>query len=464
MEVSLIKWRKREITTAICSIVLVVLNVCVFHLVWNRFYAPNYYSHFYSVGRYAPSAVCLVLYAFLGRLYGTFWLRISRITEILYANVVTNLITGGILYIIAWILIRHLPNIGPMLLIIGIWTMMACLWIKPSILFINHYCYIERMAIIYGSCENFHNGKAIMERVKWRFRFAGEISAEEDLEIIKVKLEVYHAEAVLICNIPIDVRNEILRYCISQNIVTYIQPGVGDYLINSSRAVQLGNMPILCCQRTSSMNLYTFMKRIFDILLSAVGIIAASPLMLGIAAAIKLFDHGPVFVKEKRLTINKRTFEMHKFRTTRLNQNEENRKLYSIYDERLIPVGKFLSRYRLDGLPRLFDVLRGEISLVGPRAEKIDEAEAYEQQMPEYGLKFQVKAGLTGHVQIFGRYYTSVDDRLQMDLRYLSQQSLASDLKLLLATIKVIFLPEGMDLILDGRVFTEEKDCGKIKA
>lgn len=452
---SLVKWRKREITTAICSMVLVIINIVLFHLVWMKCYTPLYYDKFYSIGRYAADVICLGLYVFMGRLYGAFWLKISRISEIIYANAVTNIMVGGSMYLVAWIFIRHLPNIIPMLLIICIWTVVACLWVKPAIMVMNHYCAVERMAIIYDDNTNYQNAKAVLGRAAWRFKVVGEIAANQDISTIMDKLEIFHVEAVLLCDVAPAIKKEILKKCILANIVTYVQPDAEEYLVNSAKSVQVANLPFLFCQRAYDSYMYVFVKRCFDIILSIAGIALCSPLMLAVAIAVKMYDHGPILVKEQRVTINKKQFDIYKFRSIRLGADSGDESYIPLHmDGRLTPVGKLIRRFRIDELPRILNVLKGDISLVGPRAEKPEEVKRNEKEIPEYALKFQVKAGLTGYVQIFGRYSTNPKDRLQMDLMYIGQRSLAWDLKMILATVKVIFLPEGMDLVLDNRAYT----------
>lgn len=453
---SLIKWRKREITTAICSAFLVTVNLLLFHFIWKKYYVPFYYDPFYSIGRYAATVVCGGLYVYMGRLYGSFWLKISRISEILYANMVTNIMTGVSMYLVAWILIRHLPSIIPMLLIIGIWTVAACLWVKPAILVMNHYCTVERLAIIYDDKVNFQNAVAVLGRCAWRFKVAGEIRADGDISSTMKKLELFHAEAVLLCDVAPAAKKEILKQCVLHNIATYVQPDAQEYLINSARSVQVANLPFLFCQRAYDSFLYVFIKRGFDLVLGSAALLFLSPLMLVAAACVKLGDGGPVLRREQRITINKKEFTIRKFRTTRPGADgEEDSGIPPYADQRLTAVGKVLRRFRIDELPKLFNVIKGDIALVGPRMEKPAEAARHERELPEYALKFQVKAGLTGYVQIFGRYSTGTRDRLQMDLMYIGQRSLTWDLKMILATIKVIFLPEGMDLVLDNRIYTE---------
>ena len=462
-----IKWRKREITTAICSIVLVLMNTWIFHKIWNCFYSPLYYIQFYSIGKYAATMLCFGLYALLGRVYGTFWLKISRISEIMYANIVTNIMTGAALYLTAWVFIRHLPNIFPMILIIGLWTLTALIWVKPAIAFMNHYCAVERIAIIYDEKHRYQNGKLILNRLGWRFFVIGEISANQSIEDIMKRLRILSAEAVLLCDIPVEKKNDILKNCILKNYLTYVQPNAGDYLIHAAKAVQIGNLPFMCCQKVSNTSLYTTVKRLLDLVLGILGIVATMPVMIVIATLIKMEDHGPVFIKEQRVTLRRREFTLYKFRATKLGIVEKDFGTVSGV-ENLTFIGKFIRRWKLDELPKLINVIKGDMALVGPRAEVLEDALRFEQELPEYALKYQVRAGLTGHVQLYGRYSTSLSDRLQMELLYMSQQSLAWDMKMLLATVKVIFLPEGMDLILEEQRFTKEKEsendyCGQVE-
>ncbi len=455
---SLIKWRKREITTVICSLILVVLNTIIFHFIWTRYYSPHYYSKFFSIGRYAAQAMCFGLYILFGRLYGAFWLKVNRISEIIYANIVTNIMTAGVMYLTAWVFIRHLPNILPMLLLVFSWTVAACIWIKPAIMLMNHYCSVERLAIIHHGHISYQNIMMTLSRVAWRFKVVGEVEATTNIASIMEQLRVLRAEAVLLCDIPSELKNEVLKQCILENIVTYAQPNASDYLMNSAKSTQVANMPFLCCQRASNSNLYTFIKRALDIALGCIGIIISSPIMLAIVIAVKAYDKGPVLVKEQRVTLNRKLFDIYKFRSVKTGVDENDYSYQSLYtDERLTPVGKVIRRFRLNELPKLFNVLKGDIAIVGPRADRPEEMEKNIKEMPEYALKYQTKPGLTGYVQIYGRYTTSINDSLQMDLMYMGHESLAWDLKMILATIKVIFLPEGMNLVLDGRVFMEEE-------
>ena len=464
---SLIKWRKREITIAICSVVLVLMNTWIFHKIWMHFYSPLYYIQFYSIGRYAATILCGGLYLVLGRLNGTFWLKISRISEIMYANIVTNVMVGGAMYLVAWIFIRHLPNILPMLMIVCIWTFIALVWVKPAISFINHYCAVERIAIIYDEHHYYQNARTILDGLGWRFRVVDEISANQKIEDIMKRLRIVSAEAVMICDIPAEKKNDILKHCILKNLLTYIQPSANDYLIQSSKIVRIGNLPFMCCQKVSNASLYTTVKRLLDFALGSVGLLVTSPIMVIIALLVKKEDGGSVLVRERRLTLHKKEFTLYKFRATKLGIVEKDFTAVS-GQEKLTSVGKFIRRWKLDELPKLLNVVKGDIALVGPRPEGIDDALRFEKELPEYAMKYQVKAGLTGYVQIYGRYSTCLEDRLQMDLLYMSQQSLAWDMKMLLATIKVIFLPEGMDLILEEQRFTKEKEkengyCGQVE-
>ena len=126
-------------------------------------------------------------------------------------------------------------------------------------------------------------------------------------------------------------------------------------------------------------------------------------------------------------------------------------RLASENDARITPVGKLIRAIRFDELPQLLNILKGDMSIVGPRPERPEIAAQYEEEMPEFSLRLQVKAGLTGYAQVYGKYNTSPYDKLQMDLIYIANQSVAQDVKLMLATVKVLFMPESTEGVAEGK-------------
>lgn len=183
-----------------------------------------------------------------------------------------------------------------------------------------------------------------------------------------------------------------------------------------------------------------FMKRSFDVLVSLVLLILASPLMLGAMIAIKLDSPGPVFYKQERITKDHRPFNILKFRSMSVTAEAKSGPvLATSNDSRVTRVGKFIRSTRIDELPQLINVLKGDMSLVGPRPERPFFVEQFKEQNPYYSLRHHVRAGITGYAQVYGKYSTDFNSKLNFDLLYIKNYSLAFDFKLLFQTVKILF-------------------------
>ena len=188
-----------------------------------------------------------------------------------------------------------------------------------------------------------------------------------------------------------------------------------------------------------------------DIALSLIGILVFSPFIIITAIAIKLYDHGPIFYKQVRLTKDRKEFYVYKFRSMKVDAEKDGvARLASKGDDRITPIGKIIRAVRIDEIPQIFCILKGDMTIVGPRPERPEIAKQYEREMPEFALRLQVKAGLTGYAQVYGKYNTEPYDKLQMDLMYIAQQGFVTDLKIILATIKILFLPESTEGVKEG--------------
>lgn len=183
-------------------------------------------------------------------------------------------------------------------------------------------------------------------------------------------------------------------------------------------------------------------KRIADILLSSIALLATLPLQLVVVLAIIFIDRqAPIFI-QKRLTLDRKEFFIFKFQSMK-SGSEEDYGLTLEEDPRVTRVGKLIRRYRIDELPQLINVIRGDMSLVGPRPERPHIAREIEKELPEFANRLQMKAGLTGYAQVHGVYGTPSKEKLEMDLYYINHWSLVLDLKLMIQTIGVIFDKES---------------------
>ena len=198
-----------------------------------------------------------------------------------------------------------------------------------------------------------------------------------------------------------------------------------------------------------------FLKRAMDIIGSLILIICTSPLMLFAAVGVKLSSPGPILFKQERVGLNKKPFYMYKFRSMRAQDG-------SIHvsakkdDDRITKVGHIIRKFRIDELPQLINVLKSDMSIVGPRPEMLENVEKYTDDLPEFRYRLRAKAGLTGLAQIYGKYNTSPRDKLIMDLAYIQQYSVWLDLKLILRTALVLLTPEESTEAFEDKK-TEEK-------
>jgi exopolysaccharide biosynthesis polyprenyl glycosylphosphotransferase len=194
------------------------------------------------------------------------------------------------------------------------------------------------------------------------------------------------------------------------------------------------------------------MKRMIDIVISGLGLVAVSPLMLLISILVKAYDKGPVFYSQERLTVNGKPFKIYKFRSMRVDSEKYGAQLAKKHDSRITPVGNVLRNLHLDELPQLLNVFLGDMSLVGPRPERREIMEEYEKEIPEFSYRLKVKAGLTGYAQVYGKYNTTPYDKLKLDLFYVENYSLILDIKLLFMTVKIFFQKEVSEGVDDRQV------------
>ena len=177
------------------------------------------------------------------------------------------------------------------------------------------------------------------------------------------------------------------------------------------------------------------------------------------AIAVKLYDGGPVLYKQVRCTTNGRQFRILKFRSMRMDAEEDGvARLASKKDSRITPVGKFIRKVRLDELPQLFNIIKGDMSFIGPRPERPEIIAQYLEVMPEFVYRMKVKAGLAGYAQVYGKYNTTPYDKLKLDLAYIENYSVWLDLKLMLLTLKVLLWPDSTEGVEADQITAMKKE------
>lgn len=456
------KEQRTDLYLLLVKALLVSVDTAFFAAAWYLFYSKQLFVEtFYGKGHLFVIALFVVLYVSLAKLYGGFDLTTSSASELSYGHAVAAVITAFFTYIVLWLLQRTLPNVLPLLAVMAGMILASALWSGPAVRLTNRLLPPKRTVLIYAYSEAMENGQMIINNMPWRFALVGQLAVDGDPTRTLAELKAMNAEAVMICGVSSSVRNDIVKFCIAEKMEAYVRPNIGDYLINGAKTMQMCSLPVMLCQRCSPSVWYLVVKRGMDIALSLAALVILSPLMLVTAAAIKLYDGGPVFYKQIRLTKDRKEFYVYKFRSMRVDAEKDGvARLASQGDDRITPVGKVIRSLRIDELPQLLCILMGTMTIVGPRPERPEIAEQYEKEMPEFALRLQAKAGLTGYAQVYGKYNTSPYNKLQMDLQYIGSMGLVTDLKIIFATIKVLFVPESTEGVAQGQT-TARKETRK---
>ncbi len=441
--------RKNEydVPVRICKVLNVILMALCFAAVWYGYYADRALVKYYRRGDWVVIFLFAILYFGFCRSYDAFHISTSPISELIYSQGLSLVIADFALYMVIWLLSLHMPNVLPMLLVLAAQLLVSVLWA-----FLSHKWYFSNYrpretAVIYDAREGMESliGEYGLEK---KFKIEHVLQVKECLKSLSV---LDGCDTVFLAGIHSHDRNIILKYCMYRGIRVYVIPRVGDVIMGGAKQIHMFHLPMMQIERYHPIPEYVLAKRFFDILLSGIALIVLSPFILVTAIAVKS-DGGPALYKQKRLTKDGRVFNVLKFRSMRVDAEKDGVARLSTgdKDDRITPVGKVIRKIRFDELPQLFNILRGDMSIVGPRPERPEIAAQYEKEMPEFALRLQAKAGLTGYAQVYGKYNTTPYDKLLMDLTYIGRPSLWEDFKICLATVKILFMPESTEGVAEG--------------
>lgn len=414
----------------------------------------------YTFGNILTISLFVFLYIVFARIYDAFLISINRISEMIYSQALAVLISDAFMFVVIWLLCGKFPNVIPILISFSVQLIFSVLWSVLAHKWYYSKYEAKKSTIVYS---NFHDIKNLIHEYNLDKKFDVEriITVEECIANLAV---LNGTDTVFICGMQSHYRNMILKYCVNENIEAYVMPGLGDIILSGARKMHMFHLPILRVSRCEAHPEQIIIKRLFDIISSSIIILLTSPVMIATALAIKLSDGGPVLYKQKRLTKDSKIFTIYKFRSMKTDAEKDGIARLSTgdNDDRITPVGRFIRKLRIDELPQLFNIFLGDMSVIGPRPERPEIAQQYEQQLPEFRLRLQVKAGLTGYAQVYGKYNTTPYNKLQMDLMYIANLNLLEDLRIIFATIKIIFLPESTDGVALGQT-TAVSDNNKEK-
>lgn len=421
------------------SLVLLASLAAVFIYIWYEYYSDAIVLPFYRRGNWVVIFIYMILTMLFFKAYGGLKMGYLKRSDLLYSQAISMVAVNIITYFQISVIGRDFMKVIPIIHMTAADLLIIAAWI-----FFNNRLYLKlypprKLIIIYGS-QNAATLTNKMSRREDKYMICESISVKEDFSKIKSEIERY--EGVIICDISGPLRNDIIKYCFEQSKRIYISPKISDIIIRGGEDINLFDTPLLLCRNEGLSFDQRIFKRLFDIAFAALGIALLSPIMLIIAVCIKLDDGGNIFYRQKRLTINGREFYIYKFRSMIQNAEKDGVPMLAAdSDTRITRIGKYLRKTRLDEIPQLINILKGDMSVVGPRPERPELTEKYEKAMPEFRFRMKVKAGLTGYAQVTGVYDTTPYDKLKMDLMYIERYSMIMDLRLILMTIKTMIFP-----------------------
>lgn len=438
----------KRLVKLLFSLVLTGLIVAIYAFVWTDYFNEKMLqAPFFRKGNWMMICLYGVLLVFFMNMYGGYKVGYLKKGNLIYSQILSVLFLNTFTYFQIAVLDKRFfsPTVLVLMTLadaaaIVVWTLIfqkLYVWMYPP----------RRMLLVYGDRSDYH----LLEKMNTRedkYEIRDMMSYRQGFEAFQEKAEEF--DGVIVGDMPSHDRNRILKYCFEKEIRTYAVPKISDILLRSSDELNLFDSPLLLSRNGGFTIERELVKRTLDVVMSLAAAVVTLPFFAAIGLAIKLTDHGPVFYKQTRLTKDGKEFEIYKFRT--MVQNAEalsGARLASERDPRILPVGRFLRATRLDELPQIYNILKGDMSVVGPRPERPELAAEIEKEIPEFSYRLKVKAGLTGYAQVYGKYNTTSYDKLKLDLTYIRNYSIILDFKLILMTPKIMFMKESTEGVKD---------------
>lgn len=438
----------------VTTCIILLSNTLLFGYAWQSSYSDTIILPFYRRGNILVIVIYgLLLYIFT-KIYSGYKIGFIKLSEIIYSQVLSLLFVNVVTYLQISLIGRRFLSLSPMLWMTVIQIIVIIVWaILTNKLYFFIYPPRKTMLLHDGADSELIIKKMINHKEK--FTITHKASIKDGVKEICDSLADF--DAVVINGVNVKDRNFIIQYCYERSIRVYIVPTVEDIILRNSNTIHLFDTPMFLLRNRGLSPENRFAKRLIDILFSGFALIVLSPIMIIVALLIKLYDGGPALFKQKRLTIDGKVFEVYKFRSMIVDAEKDGvARLASKNDNRITPIGKFIRAVRLDELPQLLNILKGDMSIVGPRPERPEIAEEYEKTMPEFAYRLKVKAGLTGYAQILGKYNTTPRDKLLLDMMYIEKYSLFLDIKLMLMTIKILFMSESTEGVDEGTILPSD--------
>ena len=442
-----------QLLSVLFRVVLTGVPVGIFYFTYRHFYEE---ATFWSKGNYLFILLYVFVLALFLSMYGGYNIRNYRTRELVFSFVIGSLMANAIMYFVMALIARMLLN--P--LYIGVATVAQ--WLVEVLLYILARLLEPRINPDLGTlyvCGTGEKDRITQEKFdsrRTRFSIRAVISADVPRQELMDAMDRY--EAVVAGDIDEQLRRELMGYCFRQKKAFLMMPAMTDVMVNSAEKIIMGDELLFVVNTTGFTPGFRIAKRALDLVAAVCGLLVLSPVLLVTAACIKLYDGGPVLYRQLRLTKDGREFQVLKFRSMIVNAEAgTGAVLAGKSDSRITPIGQLIRATRIDELPQLWNILRGDMTLVGPRPERPEFYEKYCAEYPEFAYRLKVTAGLTGYAQLYGKYNTTFMDKARLDMYYIQRASFLRDLQLLFYTLKIIFVKDSTEGVAGSSAVDKEQ-------
>lgn len=434
------------------SLVGILLQVGIYAFAWFQIYYPlvlrgyqrDVGIKFYFRGHVLILLVYFLLLFFFMQMYGGMKIGYLKAGDVFFSQCFSLVCANVISYMQISLMYGWVAPVVPIIYVTLADIVLAGVWTAGCNHLYKKVFPPRKLLLVYGE----RSIDDITEKFKSRpdkYKIEKSIHIEAGMEQIEMEAKKGY-DALVLWDIPVEVRNKLLKFCYGDSIRVYMMPKIPDIMLRGADQLHLFDTPILFLREYVLTFEQRFVKRTIDIVCALILVVLASPFMLVTAIAIKLYDRGPVLYKQVRCTRDMQEFYILKFRSMRVDAEKDGvARLASKNDDRITPIGKFIRMVRIDELPQLINILKGEMSFIGPRPERPEIIAQYVEEMPEFVYRTKVKAGLAGYAQVYGKYNTTPYDKLKLDLFYIENYSVWMDIKLMLLTLKILLKPESTE-------------------
>lgn len=440
--------RLRYTYRAICAVLMTLAAVMLFLVVWLFFLAEhNNTGYLLGLGNLGLSAILYIaLFSLCGKFLKAFRIGVERKTKLLASVVLTLCLTDFIEVLVSMAVINNFRYVFTLILRFAFLAFIQTM-VLPLLALLMEELYRKLVrplpvVLVYGEHDN--NIEMKMNQIPQKYHV--ELSIRYDDPRFDLDQLVDNCSSILVNDVPANVENIIIKKCFEKDKRVYVVPKLADIILKSSESINVMDTPLYLNRNLGMSISQRFWKRALDIVFCGLAVIVLSPVFLITAIAIKLEDHGPVFFKQERVTKDGKHFMILKFRSMIVDAEKDGRPHPAgKKDDRITKVGNVIRACRIDELPQLFNILSGEMSIVGPRPERYEHVQEYTRLIPEFKYREKVKGGLTGYAQVYGKYNTTALDKLKLDLMYITNYSLFLDLQIMFETVKILFQKESTE-------------------